>query len=139
MNPDCPPPAPSTSSFVQALPWIASLSLCSLIFLCLGWELWWAPLRPGGSLLVLKSAALLVPLRGVLYARRYTYQWTSLFLLFYLFEGSSRAMSDTGLSQKLALAELVLTLICFTAIVSYLRLTRKPHLRPSEPSVEPSP
>ena len=75
-------------------------------------------------MLVLKAVLLLIPLPGILKGRRYTYQWTSLFLLLYLFEGSARSMSDQGLSQMLAIAELALTVICFTAIVSYLRLTR---------------
>ena len=34
---------------------IAALSLVALIFLCLAWELWLAPLRPGGSWLLLKA------------------------------------------------------------------------------------
>lgn len=112
------------SPYICRLPLLASISLIALIFLCLGWELWWAPLRPGGSWLVLKAVFLLLPLRGILQGRRYTFQWTSLFLLFYVFEGSTRATSDTGLSQILAIAELLLTLICFTAIVTYLRATR---------------
>lgn len=116
----------ATHPFIARLPFVASASLIALIFLCLGWELWWAPLRPGGSWLVLKAVFLLLPLRGILQGRRYTYQWTSLFLLFYLFEGSTRATSDTGLSQILAMGELALTLICFTAIVTYLRATRPP-------------
>lgn len=116
----------TTHPLIRRLPLIASISLIALIFLCLGWELWWAPLRPGGSWLVLKAVFLLFPLRGILQGRRYTFQWTSLFLLFYLFEGSTRATSDTGLSQILAMGELALTLVCFTAIVTYLRATRPP-------------
>lgn len=116
---------PQKSSLVAKLPWISSLSLILLIFLCLGWELWWAPLRPGGSLLVLKAALLLLPLPGLLKARRYTQQWTTLFLLFYVFEGASRSMSDQGLSQQLAVLELTLTLTCFVSLVTYLRLTRR--------------
>jgi uncharacterized membrane protein len=118
--------SPEKIARVNILPTIASGSLISLIILCLGWELWWAPLRPGGSMLVLKAVLLLLPLRGVLKVRRYTLQWTSLLLLFYLLEGATRGTSDQGLSQYLAQAELVLTLICFTTIVTYLRMTRPP-------------
>jgi uncharacterized membrane protein len=113
-----------TDTLPTKLTLVASISLISLIFLCLGWELWWAPLRAGGSLLVLKAALLLFPLRGVLKSRRYTLQWTSLFLLFYLFEGSARSLSDQGLSQQLAMVELLITTICFASIVTYLRITR---------------
>ena len=39
----------------------AAVSLVALLMLCLAWELWWAPLRPGGSWLVLKALPLLAP------------------------------------------------------------------------------
>lgn len=34
--------------------WLATASLTGLIALGLAWELWLAPIRPGGSLLALK-------------------------------------------------------------------------------------
>lgn len=120
---------PENRPFISQLPNIARISLIALIFLCLGWELWWAPLRPGGSWLVLKAVFLLLPLRGILQGRRYTFQWTSLFLLFYLLEGSVRLGSDNGPSQWLAGLELVLTLICFISIVVFLRATRPPKIK----------
>jgi uncharacterized membrane protein len=86
----------------------ASASLIALIFLCLGWELWWAPLKPGGSWLGLKAVLLLAPLFGILRGKRYTYKWVSLFIQFYLLEGLVRATSDSGLSQQLAIGETVL-------------------------------
>lgn len=103
---------------------IASTSLIALIFLCLAWELWLAPLKPGGSWLALKAVLLLAPLFGILRGRRYTYQWTSLFVLLYLMEGLVRATSDKGLSQILAIAETVLALILFVTVVAYARITR---------------
>jgi len=39
---------------MKALQMLSSISLIGLIFLCLAWELWLAPIRPGGSWLVLK-------------------------------------------------------------------------------------
>jgi hypothetical protein len=65
-----------------------------------------APLRPGGSMLALKALPLLLPLRGILHGRRYTYQWTSLLVLLYLAEGLVRSHHDLGLSQWLAMAEI---------------------------------
>ena len=50
-------------------------SLIALIFLCLAWELWLAPLRPGGSWLALKILPLMAPLFGILRNRVYTFQW----------------------------------------------------------------
>ena len=45
---------------------IASASLIALVFLCVAWELWLAPVRAGGSTLALKALPLLLPLFGVL-------------------------------------------------------------------------
>ena len=68
----------------------ACSSLLALIFLCLAWELWLAPLRPGGSWLALKALPLLLPLMGILHGRRYTYQWASMLILAYFAEGVMR-------------------------------------------------
>lgn len=92
--------------------------------LCVAWELWLAPLRPGGSLAALKALPLAVPLAGIVGGRRYTYQWASMLILAYFAEGVMRAWSETGLSRSLALAEIALSLAFFGAAVSYARLTR---------------
>ena len=102
----------------------ASASLAALIVLCLAWELWLAPLRPGGSLVALKALPLAFPIWGILTARRYTYHWSSMLILAYFAEGVARAWSDTGLSQKIAFLEVALSLLFFAAAVSYARLTR---------------
>ena len=106
------------------LRWIASASLAALLLLCLAWELWLAPLRPGGSLLALKAAPLALPLAGIFAGRRYTYQWSSMLALAYFAEGVVRAWSERGLSQSLAAAEIVLSVAFFAAAVSYARLAR---------------
>lgn len=103
----------------------ASTSLIALIFLCLAWELWLAPLRPGGSALVFKALPLLLPLFGILKGRRYTYQWSSLFILLYLMEGLVRATSEPGVSQMLAILETLLAGVFFAVVVLYCRLTRQ--------------
>ena len=102
----------------------AALSLASLIALCLLWELWLAPLRPGGSFLALKALPLVLPLPGILRGKRYTYQWSSMLILAYLAEGVVRAWADAGLSGQLAAAEIVLSVSFFAAAVSYARRTR---------------
>ena len=104
----------------------ASLSLIALILLCVAWESVLAPLKPSGSLLILKAVPLLLPLFGILKGRRYTYQWASMFILLYFTEGVVRAWSDTGLSAKLALIEVVLSLIFFICAIFYAKLTRQP-------------
>lgn len=102
----------------------ASISLIALILLCVAWESFLAPLKPQGSLLILKAVPLLIPLFGILKGRRYTYQWAGMFVLLYFTEGSVRAWSDIGLSAKLALLEVFLCLIFFICVIYYARLTR---------------
>ncbi len=99
----------------------ASALLVALIFLCVAWELFLAPLKPGGSWVVLKVLPLLAPLFGVLRGKRYTYQWSTLLIWLYAAEGATRAYTDKGLSAGLAAAELVLSLAYFGFAVAYLR------------------
>ena len=103
---------------------VALAALVALILLCLAWELWLAPLRPGGSLLALKALPLALPLAGILKGKRYTYQWSSMLILAYVAEGATRAWSDKGLSQTLAIGEVLLSLVFFAAVVSYARRTQ---------------
>lgn len=112
----------------------ASASLIALIFLCLLWELWLAPLKPGGSWMAAKAFPLLLPLFGILNGRRYSYQVSSLLALLYLLEGSVRATSDTEPSQWLALAETLLALVFFCSVVAYARLSAPSRNKSASPS-----
>jgi len=86
--------------------------------------LWLAPLRPGGSLIALKALPLALALPGILGGRRYTYQWSSMLALAYFAEGATRAWAERGLSQSLALGEILLSVIFVAAAVSCARRTR---------------
>jgi uncharacterized membrane protein len=125
----------STDFSVPSLPAIryanlaASTSLIALISLCLVWELWLAPLRPGGSWLVLKALPLLAALFGILRGRRYTYQWASLMIQLYLLEGLARATSDSGTMQRLAIIEFILALVFFIATLVFARQTAPSRLK----------
>jgi len=103
---------------------VAAGTLVSLIVLCLAWELWLAPLRPGGSLVALKALPLAIPLPGIFRGRRYTYQWSSLLILAYFAEGVTRGVAERGASQACALAEVALSVAFFAAVVAYARMTR---------------
>lgn len=107
---------------MNALRLAATGSLLLLIALTLAWELWLAPLRPGGSWLVLKTIPLLAPLRGVLHGRRYVFQWTSLLVLAYFAEGVVRTVTDRAPSRYLAAAEATLSLLLFLCAIFYARL-----------------
>ena len=108
----------------RLLQFAASATLVALIFLCLAWELWLAPLRTGGSSLAFKALPLLLPLFGVLRGKRYTYQWSSMLILAYFTEGVVRSWSERGASQALAFAEIVLSVVFFTCAIFYARCTR---------------
>jgi uncharacterized membrane protein len=100
-------------------------SLLGLIVLGLAWELWLAPLRPGGSWLVLKVLPLTIPLAGLLKNRMYTYRWVSLLVWLYFTEGVVRAWSDQGLSAGLAVIEVVLCVLLFVACAVHVRMRLK--------------
>lgn len=102
----------------------AAVSLAALIFLCLGWELWLAPLRPGGSWLALKVLPLLWILPGIVGGRAYTYRASTMLILAYFSEGVVRAYTEQGLSARLAAAEIAMTTIFFSAAIAYVRAGR---------------
>lgn len=115
--------APAIPSSVSATRWLAVGSLVGLIVLGLAWELWLAPLRPGGSWLALKVLPLVIPLAGLMKNRMYTYRWVSLLVWLYFTEGVVRAWSDLdGTGRLLALGEVVLCLALFAACAWHVRL-----------------
>ncbi|MDE2418727.1 MAG: DUF2069 domain-containing protein [Burkholderiales bacterium] len=105
--------------------WLAVGSVLGLIALGLAWELFLAPLRPGGSWLVLKVLPLCIPLPGLLKNRMYTYRWVSLVVWLYFTEGVVRAWSDRAPGNILAMLELVLCLTLFTACTLHVRLRQR--------------
>jgi len=106
-------------------------SLLGLIVLSLLWELWLAPLRPGGSWLVLKALPLTLPLAGLLKNRMYTYRWVSLMVWLYFTEGVVRATSDRGPGVPLAVIEVLLCLVLFTSCAMHVHW----RLRHAQPAV----
>jgi len=117
-----PAPSPAPGNIVAATRWLAVGSVLGLIVLGLAWELWLAPLRPGGSWLAIKVLPLCIPLAGLLRNRMYTYRWVSLMIWIYFTEGVVRAYSDRGLSAQLALIEVFLCLVLFVACTLHVRV-----------------
>ncbi|WP_313703375.1 DUF2069 domain-containing protein [Massilia sp.] len=104
----------------------AIASLIWLIGWLVAWEIWVAPLHPGGSLLALKALPLLVPLRGVIKRDLYTLQWSSMVILVYFAEGAVRAWSDElEASRIMAVGEIVLVCVYFACALLYLRPYKK--------------
>jgi len=111
----------SASAQVRGTRVLAVGSLLGLIVLGLAWELWLAPIRPGGSWLALKVLPLCLPLAGLLKNRMYTYRWVSLMVWLYFTEGAVRAYSDKAPGNYLALVEVALCLSLFTACALHVR------------------
>lgn len=112
------------------------LTLIALIVLGLVWELWLAPLRPGGSWLVIKVLPLCIPLAGVLKQRMYTYRWVSLMVWLYFTEGVVRATSDRAPSSYLAMIEVFLCVVLFVLCAMHVRLRLGPRKKRSKVSTE---
>ncbi|MES2422934.1 MAG: DUF2069 domain-containing protein [Pseudomonadota bacterium] len=100
-------------------------SLVGLIVLGFAWEMFLAPLRPGGSLLALKVLPLCVPLAGLLKNRMYTYRWVSLLVWLYFTEGVVRAYGDRAPGNYLALLQVLLCVTLFAACALHVRLRLK--------------
>ncbi|WP_419187259.1 DUF2069 domain-containing protein [Caldimonas tepidiphila] len=96
-------------------------SVLGLIVLGLAWELWLAPLRPGGSWLALKVLPLALPLAGLIKQRMYTYRWVSLLVWLYFTEGMVRATSEPAPGAVFAAIEVLLCLVLFAACGLHVR------------------
>jgi uncharacterized membrane protein len=102
---------------------LAVASLLALILLCVLWEAVVARSGPNTYWLALKALPLVLAVPGVLKARRYTMQWSTLLIWLYFTEGVMRAWSERGAVGVLALMEIVLSLVYFVAVVLFLRAT----------------
>ena len=110
---------------IESIRWVAAGSMAGLIVLGLAWEMWLAPIRPGGSLLALKVLPLCLPLAGILKNRMYTYRWISLLVWLYFTEGAVRAWSDRPPGNYLAMIEVFLCLLLFAACALHVRVRLK--------------
>ena len=121
MNASSSPPVQTLTPELSMTRTLAVGSLVALVVLTLGWELWWAPVRPGGSWLALKALPLCVPLAGLLKNKMYTYRWLSLLVWVYFTEGVVRATSDRAPSLYFAAVEVALCLVLFAACALHVR------------------
>ena len=119
--------------------WLAVASLVALIGLGVGWELQWAPVKPGGSLLALKVLPLCFALAGLLKQRMYTYRWLSLLLWLYVAEGAVRGYGDRPPGNWLGWLEVALCLLLFTACTLHIRFRQASVKTPAaaEPALGP--
>jgi uncharacterized membrane protein len=116
----------SMSNNKNGLRYCVVACFAAMVILGILWEIWLAPLRPGGTLLALKVIPLALAIPALLRASRYAFQWWSMLLMIYLTEGLVRATSDKGLSAQLAWIEVALSAVAFAAILLY---TRRPKVK----------
>jgi len=100
-------------------------AMLALIGVLILWEAWLAPIRPGGSWLVVKAVPLCLALPGLMRRNLRTAQWLTLLLPPYLAEGVVRAWSDPGRVKAFASAEIVLAVIAFVAAIAMVRHLRR--------------
>jgi uncharacterized membrane protein len=112
-------PARQPDAVVRGTRAAAMGCLFALITLCVGWELWWAP--TGSGTLALKVLPLLPCVVGLMRHRMYTFRWLSLLIWLYFMEGVVRATTEHGVSQLLAVGEIVLSLALFVVSTVYIR------------------
>ena len=99
---------------------LAFAAFVDLFILCICWEWFISPLRPGGSWLILKGIPLLFAIPGIWKGKVYTMQWASMLILLYITEGLVRIL-ETGANFWLAALETLLATIGFVCLLIYLK------------------
>jgi uncharacterized membrane protein len=91
----------------------------ALVVLGLAWELWLAP--TGARTLAVKVLPLGLAVPGLLRHRMATFRWLSLLVWLYVLEGLLRATTEHGPAVALAIGEVALAFVLFTAAAFYIR------------------
>ena len=99
---------------------IATAAFVDLFVLCVSWEWFLSPLRPGGSWLILKGIPLLFAIPGLWKGKVYTMQWASMLILLYITEGLVRIL-ETGANFWLAALETALGTLAFVCLLIFLK------------------
>jgi uncharacterized membrane protein len=108
------------------VPRLAVASVAALALVELLWELWLAPLRPGGSWLALKALPLVLLWPGLARGSRRARQWLALLLPFYCAEGIVRAMSEPGRHGAVASAATLVGIVAFASVLATFRERARP-------------
>lgn len=103
---------------------IATAAFVDLFILCVCWEWFLSPLRPGGSWLILKGVPLLFAIPGLWRGQVYTMQWASMLILIYVTEGLVRIL-ETGANFWLAVIETALATTGFICLLMCLKSIKK--------------
>jgi uncharacterized membrane protein len=99
---------------------IATAAFIDLFILCVAWEWFISPLRPGGSWLILKAIPLLFAIPGLWKGNVYTMQWASMLILLYITEGLVRIL-ETGANFWMAALETAIATVGFVCLLIFLK------------------
>ncbi|MBX2838076.1 MAG: DUF2069 domain-containing protein [Gammaproteobacteria bacterium] len=104
---------------------LALLGYFGLLAVLLNWFLWIAPPKqvPRALLLIVLVVPLLIPLRGLLYEKRYTYQWTCFLALFYFIIGVDVGFNRLGPERLMGVLTVAFSLMFFTGAMYYAKYT----------------
>ena len=116
---------------------LAVAAFVDLFILCVAWEWFISPLRPGGSWLILKGIPLLFAIPGIWKAKVYTMQWASMLILLYITEGLVRIL-ENGANFWLALFETLIATIAFVCLLMYLKPIKQEAKRLAKQKMESS-
>lgn len=104
---------------------LANAAVLALVALDLLWELWLAPLRPGGSWLALKVVPLAMVVPGLAGGNPRARNVAALLLLVYFTEGVVRAFSERGRAAWIAATAALLATIAFVALFEAHRVAMR--------------
>ena len=115
-------PNMNTHTYLRA----AQAAWFGLIFITLAWDGWYAPLHTGYWLPAIKLLPLLLPLRGIMSGRVYTYQYCSMLILAYFAESVMRLWDMQPASRLWAAAAMLCTIVFFVCNLAYLKQFKTP-------------
>src|SRR5512139_1374549 len=104
---------------------VALLGLIALALVSFLWEMWLAPIRPGGSWLALKALPLALLVPAALRGTRRALQWLSLLLPFYVAEGVVRGVTESGRHALVAWVAAMVAAATFVALLAWVRSSRR--------------
>ncbi len=104
---------------------LAQVSWVGLMILTLGWDGIYTPLQTSWILVVIKLLPLILPIRGILSGRIYTYQYCSMLIMLYFAESVMRLWDLSFWSRALASIELILCVLFFVCCLKYLNHFKK--------------
>jgi len=110
-------PGPRVAYFLTLTGYLGTIALLT------AWYSWLAPSThfPVALVLLVLVLPLLLPMRGLLHGRSYTFSWSCFLALLYFTHGVGESYSAAGV-RHLGLLEVALSSMWFIGAIAYVRL-----------------